>query len=141
MAKYLLALQISATKNGTISMISTKEGMISVRNDVLKKRNITPPTKDCPFTFEKPTMVIVEDHKKGDYIFGGDGSATQDSSRTKFQAGLVDKDAPDANEPAYSVGDKPTWSEDGRTVRSFISVENYKAQMEVEKLEKELASM
>lgn len=137
----LLALSITGSKNANVFMVSTKNGMFSVKKDFLEKRGITPPAKGEVHMFSEPTMVVLENHKKGDYLFGGDGSATQDSTRTRVQAGLCEADEEGANNPAYVIGDKPTWSDAGTTVKSFISFANYKAQLEIEKLEKELAAM
>lgn len=135
----LLALSITGSKNANVFMVGTKNGMYSVKKDFLVKRGITPPAKGEVHQFTEPTMVILEDHKKGDYLYSGDGSATMDSSRTKGQAGLVDSTDPTANELVYKIGDKPTWDSAGTTVKSFISFSNYKAQMEIELLEKQLA--
>lgn len=138
----LLALSITGSKNANVFMVSTKNGMFSVKKDFLVKRGITPPAKGEVHNFSEPTMVVLEDHKKGDYLFPSPHFATIDSSRTKLQAGLVDANDAKANEPAYITGvDKPTWTEAGTTVKSFISFANYKAQLEIEKLEKELLAM
>lgn len=139
MSKTLLINTITPCKNPTMSMVNTKGGMFMVRNSFLEKRGIKPPAKGEIHQCTEPTMVILDDHKKGDYLFGGDGKATIDSSRTKADAGLVDKTDPTANELVYKIGDKPTWDSDGTDVKSFISFSNYKAQMEIELLEKQLA--
>lgn len=122
----LIALSITKTKNKEVFMVSTKQGMFSVRKAYLDKRGIN--TEEIwagnVFKFAEPTVVVVQKHKKGDYLFPDNGGvATQDSSRL------------DGNgNPMYVAGDKPTWSEDGATVRSFVAFAEFKAQLELEKL-------
>ena len=140
MAKnYKLVTQITTSKNATVHMVSTPSGMISCKSDMLSKRGINL-EKGEVFKFTEPTLAVIESHKKGDYLFGGNGEATQDSSRTKLQAGLVTADHEDANNPAYIVGDKPTWNEDGERVISFMTFADYKAMRELESMEKSFAT-
>jgi len=128
----LVALAITKTKNNTIFMVSTAKGQFSVKADFLKKRGIDVANilAEGAYRFPKPTVVVIAEHKQGDYLFPDNGGvATQDSTRLN-----------DAGEPVYKVGDKPTWTEAGHTVRSFIGFAEFKAQLEMDKLMKELAT-
>lgn len=128
----LIALSITKSKNPAIYMVSTAKGMFSVRKTALDKRGIQIPDNQA-FKFSEPTVVIVEQHQKGDYIFGYDSNgqpipAPQDSSR-------ID---PTTGEPVYKTGDTPKFDTDGATVRSFVSFQEWKAQHEMNLLMKQI---
>lgn len=127
----LIALSITKSKNPAIFMVSTAKGMFSVRKTALDKRGIN--VGNEAYKFSEPTVVIVEQHAAGDYIFGYDEAgkpvgAPNDSSRLDAEG-----------QPVYKAGDTPKWSEAGSSVKSFVSFQEWKAQHEMNKLMKELA--
>ena len=126
----LVALAITKTKNNTIFMVSTAKGQFSVKADFLKKRGIDVGNilAEGAYRFPKPTVVVIAEHAKGDYLFPDNGGvATQDSTRLK-----------EDGSPVYKQGDKPTWTEAGHTVRSFIGFAEYKAQFEMDRMMREV---
>lgn len=122
----LIALSITKSKNPTIFMVNTNKGGFPVRKTALDKRGIT--VGDSAYKFAEPTVVVIAQHKAGEFIFGYDetgkpAGAPQDSSRLNEQG-----------EPVYKAGDTPKWSEDGATVKTFVSFQEWKAQKEMDKL-------
>lgn len=123
----LVALSITKSKNPAIFMVNTAKGAFSVRKTYLDKRGIVMPEIGA-YKFETPTVVIVDQHNAGDFIFGYDENgkpvgAPQDSSRLNEEGN-----------PVYKAGDTPKWTEEGATVRSFVGFAEWKAQHELNKL-------
>ena len=124
---YAVVNSITPSKNNEIFMVNTAKGGFMVRKDLLEKRDIN---VESIYKFPEPTVVVVNTHKKGDYLYQQNGGiAPQDSSRIN----------PETGEPFYKKGDKPTWNEDGASVAAFVGFQEFKAQLEMEKLMKELA--
>ena len=124
---HLVVNSITPSKNNEIFMVNTAKGSFIVRKTQLDKRGID---ASKGYKFPEPTVVVVNTHKKGDYVYQQNGGvAPQDSSRIN----------PETGEPFYKKGDKPTWNEDGASVAAFVGFQEFKAQLEMEKLMKELA--
>lgn len=133
----LIALSITKSKNPSIFMVNTAKGAFTVRKPYLDKRGII--VQDI-YKFPEPTVVIVETHKgdvkdekgniitKGDYIFGYDANGKPAQAPT--DSSVLNENG----EPRYLKGSTPTWESDGSTVRSFVSFQEFKAQLELEKL-------
>ena len=121
----LIALSITKSKNPSIFMVNTAKGAFTVRKPYLDKRGII--VQDI-YKFPEPTVVIVEDHKVGDYIFGYDTNGKPAQAPT--DSSVLNEDG----KPRYLKGSTPTWESDGSTVRSFVSFQEFKAQLELEKL-------
>ena len=124
---HLVALSITKTKNPAIFMVSTSKGMFSVKKTMLNKRGIVIPETGAYF-FPEPTVVIIDEHKEGEYVYGVDKDgkpipAPQQSSRLDEQGN-----------PVYEAGATPKWSEDGATVRTFVAFSAFEAQLKLEKL-------
>lgn len=119
----LVVNSITPSKNGQIFMVNTSKGSHPIRKTVLEKRGIVIPDNTA-FQFSKPTVAVVQLTKKGDYVFPENGGvAPQDSTRKDAEGNSI-----------YKAGDKPTWSDDGSNVISFVDFETFKAQLELEKL-------
>lgn len=126
----VVAISITKTKNNDYFMVNTAKGAFSVKKEFLTKRaiNVDNILAGNPHTFAVPTVVVIDRMAKGDYLFpDNNGVAPQDS--TSLDENGV---------PAYKAGDKPTWSEPRDIVRSFVGFQEFKAQLEMEKLMKEL---
>lgn len=123
----LIVNSITPSKNPAIFMANTAKGAFIVRKAQLEKRGISVGVEG--FRFPDTTVAVIKTHAAGDYVYGLNETtgkpnpAPQDSSR------LDDK-----GKPVYLKGAFPKWDSEGAAVVSFVGFNEFKAQMELEKL-------
>ena len=136
----VIALSITPSKNQSVFMVNTAQGGFAIKREALVKRGIPVDTilSGNPYKFPEPTVAIVTKNVAGDYVFGLNpetgkpNPATQDSSTLHTEG---DK----AGQPVYKAGEFPKFTTDFNSVRSFVSFQEFKAQLELEKMMKEMA--
>jgi len=118
----------SNTKNPEIIMAATAQGQFIVRLNQALKSGFVYNKETKSWTVPTGCVIGVQHIAKGDFLYEGDGTATQRSSR------LDDK-----GNPVYLAGDKPKAETDLSFTRVVTTLEAVRAQRELDKMNAELA--